>query len=347
MKYLNALITGGAGFIGSHLTKIFVEKYPLTNFYVLDNLTYAGNLRNLYSCKDHQNFKFIKADICDKVKIPEIIQKNEIDLIIHLAAESHVDNSIGKPLDFVNTNVIGTLNLLDAAKEYWGNLEKDTLFYHVSTDEVYGSLGDTGYFNENSKYSPNSPYSASKASSDHFVRAYGETYKLTYLISNCSNNYGPNQFPEKLIPLFIDRLINQKKLPLYGNGTNVRDWIFVEDHVRAIDILISSNYRNETFLIGGEAELSNIKLTEMLCDLFDKVMNNKKGKSREQISFVEDRKGHDFRYAIDNKKIKECTEWQPSFNFEVGLNHTLLWYLDNKNWLNEVRSGNYRKIEII
>jgi len=347
MNYRNALITGGAGFIGSHLTKYFIHKYPNTNFYVLDSLTYAGNLRNIYECKDRQNFKFIKVNICDRLKLSEIFEENCIDLVIHLAAESHVDNSIGNPLEFVNTNVIGTINLLEAAKESWVNSKNPTLFYHVSTDEVYGSLGDTGFFNENSNYSPNSPYSASKASSDHFVRAYGETYKLSYLISNCSNNYGPNQFPEKLIPLFIDRLLNQQYLPVYGKGTNIRDWIFVEDHVRAIDALISSQYRNETFLIGGEAEMTNIQLTKMLCDLYDKATNNKKGTSRELISFVEDRKGHDFRYAINNRKIRTCTNWQPSHNFEIGLNTTLLWYLENQNWLEEIRSGNYRKIELI
>ena len=336
------LITGGAGFIGSHVTRLFVKKYPAYKVYNLDKLTYAGNLENILDIENFKNYKFIKGDICDIEFLVKIFNKYKFDSIIHLAAESHVDRSITNPLDFVNTNVIGTVNLLNQFKEIHKSNLNGKLFYHVSTDEVYGSLAENGFFTENSAYDPNSPYSASKASSDHFVRAYGETYGLPYIISNCSNNYGPHQFPEKLLPLFINNIINSRPLPVYGDGNYTRDWLYVKDHACAIDILFHSNKIGYTYNIGGFNEWKNIDLVKELCAQMDKKLNKEKNSSENLIKFVEDRPGHDLRYAIDASKIKKDLNWKPSVDFKKGLSLTIDWYLKNKKWLDNVTSGEYR-----
>ncbi len=335
------LVTGGAGFIGSHLVRYFVKKYKNKYFIVnLDKLTYAGNLENLKDIEDRDNYKFIKGDIKDAVLVEEIFEKYKIHSVIHLAAESHVDRSIENPLEFVNTNVIGTLTLLNTAKKYWDSGE-DNLFYHVSTDEVYGSLGETGKFLETTCYDPRSPYSASKASSDHFVRAYAHTYGLNTMISNCSNNYGPFQFPEKLIPLIINNIVNKKTLPVYGDGKNVRDWLYVEDHVKAIDQIFHKGKYNETYNIGGDNEWMNIEIVRKLCDIVDGKLGRKPKESQALIEFVKDRPGHDRRYAIDSSKLQSQIGWIPETDFATGMEKTVEWYLHNKSWLENVTSGEY------
>ncbi|WP_423820494.1 dTDP-glucose 4,6-dehydratase [Salinimicrobium sp. TIG7-5_MAKvit] len=336
------LITGGAGFIGSHVVRLFVINYPEYHIYNLDMLTYAGNLENLKDLENFKNYHFIRADINDEKEINRLFAKYRFDKIIHLAAESHVDRSITDPLAFVKTNVIGTMNLLNAAKNNWPEDFKDNLFYHISTDEVYGSLGETGLFTETTAYDPNSPYSASKASSDHFVRAYGETYNIPYIITNCSNNYGPNQFPEKLIPLFINNIIEEKKLPVYGDGKYTRDWLYVKDHAVAIDLTFHKGKNYCTYNIGGFNEWQNIDLVKLLCDLMDDKLDRKKGTSKALITYIKDRPGHDKRYAIDANKIKKELGWKPSVTFEEGLEQTIDWYLANKKWLNNVTSGDYQ-----
>ncbi|TXD83973.1 dTDP-glucose 4,6-dehydratase [Subsaximicrobium wynnwilliamsii] len=336
------LITGGAGFIGSHVVKLFVETYPDSHIYNLDALTYAGNLENLSSIEHQPNYTFIKGDINDEAFINELFTKYEFESVIHLAAESHVDRSIIDPLAFVRTNVIGTMNLLNAFKTIWKEDFKNKLFYHISTDEVYGSLGKTGLFKETTSYDPNSPYSASKASSDHFVRAYGETYGMPYVITNCSNNYGPNQFPEKLIPLFINNIINNKPLPVYGDGNYTRDWLFVIDHARAIDLVFREGKNHETYNIGGFNEWKNIDLVKILCEQMDEKLGREKGSSEQLITYVKDRPGHDLRYAIDASKIESELGWRPSVTFEEGLSKTIDWYLSNENWLRNVTSGDYQ-----
>lgn len=337
----NILITGGAGFIGSHVVRLFTKKYKNYRIFNLDKLTYAGNLENISDIEHSFNYKFLKGDICDNNFLKRIFNKYRFDAIIHLAAESHVDRSIKNPSSFVNTNIIGTVNLLNAFKSLWHKSFEKKLFYHVSTDEVYGSLGESGLFTENTAYDPNSPYSASKASSDHFVRAYGETYKLPYIISNCSNNYGPNQFPEKLIPLFINNIIENKPLPVYGDGNYTRDWLYVIDHALAIDLLFHSNKLYSTYNIGGSNEWKNIDLINELCSQMDSVLGRKKGVSKTLINYVQDRPGHDLRYAIDSSKIKKDLNWIPSVNFKKGLELTIQWYIQNKKWLENVTSGDY------
>ncbi len=337
------LITGGAGFIGSHVVRRFVKKYPNRHIYNLDALTYAGNLENIADIQNESNYTFIKGDIVDANFINELFQKHQFDGVLHLAAESHVDRSITDPLAFVKTNVIGTMNLLNAAKELWKGDFEGKRFYHISTDEVYGSLGETGLFTETTAYDPNSPYSASKASSDHFVRAYGETYGLPYVITNCSNNYGPNHFPEKLIPLFINNIINKKPLPVYGDGKYTRDWLFVEDHAVAIDLVFHEGKNHETYNIGGFNEWQNINLVKLLCQQMDQKLGNPAGTSEQLISYVKDRPGHDLRYAIDASKINKELGWKPSVTFEEGLEKTIDWYLSNEDWLKSVTSGNYQK----
>jgi dTDP-glucose 4,6-dehydratase len=338
----NILITGGAGFIGSHVVNLFVEKYPDYHVFNLDKLTYAGNLENLKNIESHENYTFLKGDIVDEKYINAIFLKYQFDAVIHLAAESHVDRSITNPNEFVFTNVVGTLNLLNAAKSTWGKKLEGKLFYHISTDEVYGSLGATGFFVEDTPYSPNSPYSASKASSDHLVRAYGETFNMPYVITNCSNNYGPNQFPEKLIPLFINNIINNKSLPVYGDGNYTRDWLYVVDHAIAIDNVFHNGTQGETYNIGGFNEWKNIDLVTLLCDLMDVKLDRVKGTNRKLITYVKDRPGHDLRYAIDASKIKRELGWEPSVTFEEGLAKTIEWYLDNDQWLSNIVSGTYQ-----
>lgn len=337
------LITGGAGFIGSHVVRRFVKRYPQYHIVNLDALTYAGNLENLADIESHPNYHFVKADITDAVALREVFEKHRPDGIIHLAAESHVDRSITDPLAFVKTNVIGTVNLLNEARALWGDNFENRLFYHVSTDEVYGSLGDEGLFEETTAYDPNSPYSASKASSDHFVRAYGETYGLPYVITNCSNNYGPNHFPEKLIPLFINNIVNLKPLPVYGDGNYTRDWLYVIDHARAIDTVFHDGLVGETYNIGGFNEWKNIDLVKVLCKLMDEKLGRPVGTSEGLITYVKDRPGHDRRYAIDSTKIKTELGWEPSVTFEEGLAKTIDWYMDNEEWLQNVTSGDYQK----
>lgn len=337
------LITGGAGFIGSHVVRRFVKNYPGYTIYNLDKLTYAGNLENLRDIDQLPNYKFIKGDIVNEVFINDLFKEVNFDGVIHLAAESHVDRSIEDPLEFVRTNVIGTVNLLNAAKNSWKDNHEEKLFYHVSTDEVYGSLGKEGLFTEETSYDPNSPYSASKASSDHFVRAYGETYGLPFVISNCSNNYGPYHFPEKLIPLFINNIIEKKSLPVYGDGKYTRDWLFVEDHARAIDLAFHKGKKGETYNIGGFNEWQNIDLVKLLCKVMDKKLNRTEGESEKLITYVQDRPGHDLRYAIDATKINKELGWKPSVTFEEGLQKTVEWYLSNSEWLNHVTSGDYKE----
>ncbi|MGM0376596.1 MAG: dTDP-glucose 4,6-dehydratase [Bacteroidota bacterium] len=335
------LITGGAGFIGSHVVRLMVNKYPDYRILNLDTLTYAGNLENLTDVENSPNYSFIKADITDADAVKEIFEKYRPDGVIHLAAESHVDRSISGPMAFVRTNVTGTVNLLDAARDIWGDNLADKRFYHVSTDEVYGSLGETGYFTESTPYDPRSPYSASKASSDHMVRAWHHTYGMPVLISNCSNNYGPNQFPEKLIPLAINNIKQNKPVPVYGKGENVRDWLYVEDHAAAIALLFHQGRDGETYNIGGNNEWTNIDLIRKLCEVMDKALGRPAGTSAQLITFVKDRAGHDKRYAIDSSKLMNELGWEPSLQFEEGLEKTVKWYLSNEEWLNRVISGDY------
>ncbi len=336
------LITGGAGFIGSHLTRLFVNKYPGYQIVNLDKLTYAGNLENLKDIEGKPNYIFVKGDIEDMNMVKKLFTKYRFTGVLHCAAESHVDRSITDPLAFVKTNVLGTVSMLQVTKDYWKDNYKGKLFYHISTDEVYGSLRETGYFTEETAYDPRSPYSASKASSDHFVRAFYHTYHLPVIISNCSNNYGPFHFPEKLIPLCIHNIINNKPLPIYGKGLNVRDWLFVEDHVRAIDIIFHKGKPGETYNIGGHNEWKNIDIIKELCRQMDIKLGRKKGTSGKLITFVKDRAGHDLRYAIDATKLKKKLGWKPSLQFEEGLAKTIDWYLNNNEWLNDVTSGAYK-----
>ena len=335
------LITGGAGFIGSHVVRRFVNHYPDYEIYNLDALTYAGNLENVSDIENKPNYTFIKADITDASVISALFKQHSFEAVIHLAAESHVDRSITNPLAFVQTNVTGTLNLLNAFKERWANDFEGKRFYHVSTDEVYGTLGATGLFTEQTPYAPNSPYSASKAASDHFVRAYGETYKLPYVITNCSNNYGPNHFPEKLIAFFINNIINNKPLPVYGDGNYTRDWLFVVDHAAAIDLVFHEGKNHETYNVGGFNEWKNIDLVKLLCKIMDAKLGRSAGESEKLITYVKDRPGHDLRYAIDASKINKELGWKPSVTFEEGLNFTVDWFLNNQQWLKNVTSGDY------
>lgn len=325
----NILISGGAGFIGSHLIKFFIKKYSHYNIINVDNLTYAGNLNNLKEISNFPNYNFVKADICDFKNVEKILIKYQIDAVINLAAESHVDKSIENPFAFAKTNVMGTLSLLQACKNYWNTDFKNKLFYHISTDEVYGSLGAEGLFTENTKYDPHSPYSASKASSDHFVRAFHDTYKLPIVISNCSNNYGPNQYPEKLIPLFINNIINNITLPIYGDGQNIRDWLYVEDHIYAIDLIFHNSRIGKTYNIGGNNEITNNQIANILIEKLDKKLKRRKGESLNLINHIEDRLGHDRRYAIDSSKIKDELGWIPKNTFEIGIDKTIDWYLNN------------------
>jgi len=337
------LITGGAGFIGSHVVRLFVQKYPEYKIFNLDALTYAGNLENITDIEKAPNYTFLKGDITDESFIANLFSEHQFDGVIHLAAESHVDRSIEDPMAFVKTNVIGTVNLLNASRKQWANDLEGKRFYHISTDEVYGSLGAEGLFTETTAYDPNSPYSASKASSDHFVRAYGETYGLPYVITNCSNNYGPNHFPEKLIPLFINNIINNKPLPVYGDGNYTRDWLFVKDHAIAIDLVFHQGRNHQTYNIGGFNEWKNIDLVKILCQKMDVKLGRTSGESAELITYVKDRPGHDLRYAIDANKINKELGWEPSVTFEQGLDLTIDWYLNNQEWLNSVTSGDYEK----
>jgi dTDP-glucose 4,6-dehydratase len=336
------LITGGAGFIGSHVVRLFVTKYPEYKIVNLDKLTYAGNLTNLKDIENKPNYEFVKGDIVDGDFILKLFEEKQFDGVIHLAAESHVDRSISNPTEFVYTNVIGTVNLLNAARHIWKDAEEKR-FYHISTDEVYGSLGEEGMFTEETRYDPHSPYSASKASSDHFVRAYHDTFGLPVVISNCSNNYGSFQFPEKLIPLFIHNIKNKKPLPVYGKGENIRDWLWVEDHAVAIDVLFHKGNLGETYNIGGFNEWKNIDLIRVICRVMDKKLNRAEGESEQLITFVKDRAGHDLRYAIDATKLKNELGWEPSLQFEEGIEKTIDWYLENEDWLNNVTSGDYQK----
>lgn len=339
---MKVLITGGAGFIGSHVVRLFVNKYPDYQIFNLDKLTYAGNLANLRDIENKSNYTFVKGDIVDADFINKLFAKHKFNAVIHLAAESHVDRSITDPLAFVYTNVIGTVNLLNAAKEQFkADAASFKRFYHVSTDEVYGTLGDTGLFTETTAYDPHSPYSASKASSDHFVRAYHDTYKFPAVISNCSNNYGPFHFPEKLIPLCINNIKNNKPLPIYGKGENVRDWLFVEDHARAIDVIFHKAKEGTTYNIGGHNEWTNIDVIRLLCKIMDKKLDRAAGTNEKLITFVKDRAGHDLRYAIDSSKLQNELGWKPSLQFEEGLEKTVDWYLANEEWLTNVTSGAY------
>ena len=340
---MKLLITGGAGFIGSHVVRQFVNNYPDYHIYNLDALTYAGNLENLRDVENASNYTFIKADITNKEDILKIFQEYKFEGVIHLAAESHVDRSISDPLAFIETNVIGTVNLLNAFKTVWGSNYEGKRFYHVSTDEVYGSLGEDGLFTEQTKYDPRSPYSASKASSDHFVRAYGETYGIPFVISNCSNNYGEYHFPEKLIPLSINNILNGKPLPVYGDGKFTRDWLYVQDHARAIDLIFQKGKNRETYNIGGFNEWQNIDLVMLLCDLMAKKLDQPKGSYEKLITYVKDRPGHDKRYAIDATKLNKELGWYPSVTFEEGLSKTIDWYLENTEWLTNVTSGAYQE----
>jgi len=337
------LITGGAGFIGSHVVRLFVNKYPNYKIVNLDALTYAGNLENLSDIDSFDNYSFVKGDITDYSFVSDLFQKHQFDGVIHLAAESHVDRSISDPMAFITTNIVGTVNLLNAAKEIWKDNMENKKFYHISTDEVYGSLGKEGKFTETTSYDPRSPYSASKASSDHLVRAYHHTYNLPVVLSNCSNNYGANQFPEKLIPLVINNIKNSKALPIYGKGENVRDWLFVEDHALAIDLIYHTGRIGETYNIGGNNEWSNLDLVKKLCDIMDRKLGQEIGTSQKLITFVKDRAGHDLRYAIDASKIKNELGWEPSIEFEEGFEKTIDWYLSNINWLHHIPSGDYEK----
>ncbi len=337
------LITGAAGFIGSHVARLMVNKYPDYQIFNLDKLTYAGNLENLKDIEKKPNYKFILGDIVDGDFIMNLFKEYQFDSVIHLAAESHVDRSIENPMEFIMTNIVGTVNLLNAAKAIWKDDYSNKLFYHVSTDEVYGSLGNEGFFFENTAYDPHSPYSASKASSDHLVRAYNDTFKLPVIISNCSNNYGPNQFPEKLIPLFINNIRNNKPLPVYGKGENVRDWLYVIDHAAAIDTIFHKGAMGETFNIGGHNEWKNIDLIKVLCKVMDKKLGRLEGTSEKLITYVTDRAGHDLRYAIDSTKLQKELNWKPSLQFEEGIELTVDWYLNNQDWLDNVTSGNYQK----
>ncbi len=338
----NILITGGAGFIGSHVVRLFVNKYPNYQIFNLDKLTYAGNLENLTDIEGAPNYSFLKGDIVDSDFLANIFNKHNFDAVIHLAAESHVDRSISNPLEFIKTNIVGTVELLNAARTSWGTNFEGKRFYHISTDEVYGSLGEKGLFEETTPYDPRSPYSSSKASSDHLVRAYFHTYGLPVVISNCSNNYGSHQFPEKLIPLFINNIKNNKPLPVYGKGENIRDWLWVNDHAKAIDLIFHKGKNGETYNIGGHNEWTNIALIKELCHIMDEQLSRSKGTSERLITFVKDRAGHDARYAIDASKIKDELGWIPSITFEEGLRQTVNWYLENVEWLNRVTSGDYQ-----
>lgn len=336
------LITGGAGFIGCHVVRLFVNNYPEYSIYNLDALTYAGNLENLKDVENAPNYHFIKGDITDESFINQLFDEHQFDAVIHLAAESHVDRSILDPLSFVKTNVLGTAVLLNAAKSSWSNFE-GKLFYHVSTDEVYGSLGETGFFTEETPYDPRSPYSASKASSDHLVSAYHHTYQLPVVISNCSNNYGSFHFPEKLLPLMINNIIHSKPLPVYGKGDNVRDWLWVEDHARAIDVIFHKGRVGETYNIGGFNEWKNLDIVHLLCEIMDEKLGREKGESAKLITFVKDRAGHDKRYAIDATKLNKELGWEPSLQFKEGLDKTIDWYLSNSEWITNVTSGSYKQ----
>jgi dTDP-glucose 4,6-dehydratase len=339
----NLLITGGAGFIGSHVVKHFVKKYPNYQIFNLDVLTYAGNLENLKEIEAINNYTFVKGDITNENFINELFEEHQFESVIHLAAESHVDRSITNPLAFAKTNILGTMVLLNAFKELWINNWEGKRFYHISTDEVYGSLGAKGLFTETTPYDPNSPYSASKASSDHFVRAYGETYDMPFVITNCSNNYGENHFPEKLIPLFINNIINNNPLPVYGDGNYTRDWLYVQDHARAIDLVFHKGKNKETYNIGGFNEWKNIDLVRLLCKQMDEKLKRPKDTSEKLITYVKDRPGHDLRYAIDATKINKELGWEPSVTFEEGLSITIDWYLNNGHWLDNVVNGEYKK----
>lgn len=340
MEIKNILITGGAGFIGSHVVRLFVTKYPNYRIVNFDSLTYAGNLENLSDVESAENYTFVRGDITSTEDVADVFKRFDIHAVIHLAAESHVDRSIADPLAFIHTNITGTANLLNAARTHWNTGEG--LFYHISTDEVYGSLGDEGMFLETTPYDPRSPYSASKASSDHLVRAYGHTYGLNFKISNCSNNYGSHQFPEKLIPLIINNITNNKPLPIYGKGENVRDWLWVVDHAEAIDLIFHEGRSGDTYNIGGHNEWTNLDLVHLLCDVVDEKLGRDAGSARKLIEFVTDRPGHDLRYAIDASKIEEELGWVPSVTFEQGMAKTVDWYLENAEWLNHVTSGQYR-----
>lgn len=337
------IITGGAGFIGSHVVQLFVKKYPNYKIINLDALTYAGNLENLKEVEGAANYSFERVDILDAAELERVFTKWQPDGVIHLAAESHVDRSILSPLDFVYTNVVGTVNLLNAARMAWKDSYQGKRFYHISTDEVYGALGESGYFTEETPYDPHSPYSASKASSDHFVRAYGDTYGLPVIITNCSNNYGPYQFPEKLIPLFINNIINEKPLPVYGDGLYTRDWLYVKDHAAAIDLVFHNGITSGTYNIGGFNEWKNIDLVKLLCSLMDEKLDRVKGYSEKLITYIKDRPGHDRRYAIDASEINKELGWKPTVTFEEGLSETIDWYLNNQEWLQHVTSGAYRQ----